>query len=282
MLADVVRYLACPKCGAELRDVGVAIRCENGHSFDVAHQGYVNLLPGDARPGTADTPEMVAAREAFLATGGYAPIAGALADAAHALVPEAPEAPGCVVDLGAGTGYYLARVLETLPGRAGVALDISKHAARRAARAHERVGAVVCDAWARLPLRDGAATLAINVFAPRNAEEIARVLRPAGILLVVTPTPRHLRELVEPLGLVDVDARKAERLEAAFGERFEALSSAEVEREIVLTAEQLEAVVAMGPSARHTTPEATRERIAALPKPTRATLSVTLGAYRKR
>ena len=63
---------------------------------------------------------------------------------------------GCVLDLGAGTGWYLARVLDRLPGRSGLALDLSRHALRRAARAHARIGAVAADAWGPLPVRDAA------------------------------------------------------------------------------------------------------------------------------
>src|SRR5688572_20694208 len=122
--------------------------------------------------------------------------------------------PGCILDLGAGTGWYLARVLERLPGRQGLALDLSKHALRRAARAHPRIGAVACDAWAPLPLRDGVAALVLSVFAPRDGAEIARVLRPGGALVVVTPTDRHLEPLVSKLGLLTVDERKEERIDA--------------------------------------------------------------------
>jgi len=87
----------------------------------------------------AVNPQAMARRQAC-----FAPIAAALADAAAASV--AGRSSGCVVDVGAGTGYYLAAVLARLPGHAGVALDLSKHALRVAARAHRRIGAVGCDA----------------------------------------------------------------------------------------------------------------------------------------
>ena len=90
-----------------------------------------------------------------------------------------PAAPGCIVDLGAGTGWYLARALERLRGTTGLALDVSKPALRRAARAHPSLAAVACDAWGPLPLRDGGVAAVLDIFAPRNAAEIARVLVPA-------------------------------------------------------------------------------------------------------
>lgn len=81
MLADIVEYLICPVCRADLRLDEGALRCADGHSFDVAKQGYVSLLVGSRPPGTADSAEMVAARAAFLDRGHYAPLAEAVADA---------------------------------------------------------------------------------------------------------------------------------------------------------------------------------------------------------
>lgn len=114
MLQDIERYLACPHCAQALTRHERALRCPAGHSFDLAKQGYVSLLAGDAHTGTGDTAEMVAARADFLAAGHYRPIADALAEAAADADPE-----GLVADLGAGTGHYLAHVLDALPGRAG-------------------------------------------------------------------------------------------------------------------------------------------------------------------
>jgi 23S rRNA (guanine745-N1)-methyltransferase len=274
VLDDVLHLLACPHCGEALARREGSAACANGHSFDVARSGYLSLLPGDARLGSADTAEMVAAREAFLAAGHFAPLADALAgEAQQALGGAAAGAPGCILDLGAGTGWYLARLLERLPDRDGLALDLSKHALRRAARAHPRIGAVACDVWRRLPVRDGAAALALNVFAPRNGPEIARVLAPGGALLTVTPTARHLAELVEAHGLLTVDERKEERLAAELGAHLDLERRAEHDWPLALSAEDVAGAVAMGPSARHVSME-DRSAVAL-----RATASVTISVY---
>ncbi|MFC1442162.1 putative RNA methyltransferase [Streptacidiphilus sp. N1-10] len=276
MLQDVVEYLVCPHCGQGLAagPGGGALRCPQRHTFDVARQGYVSLLPGDAHTGTGDTAAMVAARDAFLSAGHYAPVAEALAAAA-------PADARCVVDLGAGTGHYLAAVLDALPEAHGIALDISKFALRRAARSHPRAGAVVCDAWRPLPIRDDAADLVINVFAPRNGPELRRVLRLGGTLLTITPTPRHLAELVRELGLLGVDGRKEERLAATLGPYLESAGSSEHDFTLLLDHEAVRTVVGMGPSAWHTDPAALAERIAALPEPVPVTASVTLSRFTK-
>ena len=277
MLDDVLDLLCCPHCGASLTRHGRAVRCAAGHSFDIARQGYLSLLPGDARLGSADTAEMVAARERFLGAGHFEPLAGALsAEAARAL----EAAPGdAILDLGAGTGWYLARVLERAPGRSGLALDLSKHALRRAARAHDRIGAVAADAWGALPVREGAAALALSVFAPRNGAELARVLRPGGALIVVVPSDRHLIELIEPLGLVSVDERKRERLDAQLDPHLSPQGVSELEWTLELSRAGVRDIVAMGPSARHAKPAALEETIASLAEPVAVTASVEISLH---
>ncbi|MDH6705615.1 23S rRNA (guanine745-N1)-methyltransferase [Kitasatospora sp. MAA19] len=276
MLQDIEHYLACPLCAQDLTRHERALRCPAGHSFDLAKQGYVSLLAGDAHTGTGDTAEMVAARADFLAAGHYRPIVDALAEAAAAADPE-----GLVADLGAGTGHYLAHVLDALPGRVGAALDISKYALRRAAKAHPRIGAVVCDAWRPLPLRDASAGLMLNVFAPRNGPEIRRVLRPGATLLLVSPTARHLRELVDALGLLSVDEEKQRRIDEKLGPYLTPARQRQVEFTLRLGPEDVRTVVGMGPSAWHTDPDRLAAALADLPDPVEVTASVTVAAYRR-
>ncbi|MFD8087525.1 putative RNA methyltransferase [Kitasatospora sp. NPDC059722] len=276
MLQDIEPYLACPHCAQPLARHERSLRCPAGHSHDLAKQGYVSLLAGDAHTGTGDTADMVAARADFLAAGHYGPIADALAEAAASADPE-----GLVADLGAGTGHYLAHVLDALPGRPGAALDISKYALRRAAKAHPRIGAVVCDAWRPLPLLDGAAGLMLNVFAPRNGPEIRRVLRPGGTLLLVSPTPRHLRELVAGLGLLSVDEDKQRRIDEKLGPYLTPEGRREVEFTLRLGPQDVRTVVGMGPSAWHTDPERLAAALAGLPEPVEVTASVTVAVYRR-
>ncbi|MFI0412324.1 putative RNA methyltransferase [Actinomadura sp. 3N508] len=275
VLADVVQYLVCPVCGADLELADRGLLCPAGHTFDIARQGYANLLPGNARPGTADTPEMVRAREEFLSAGHFAIPADRLAWSV------ARVRPSFVVDAGAGTGHYLSRTLDRSPDAVGLALDISKHAARRAAKAHPRAGAVVADLWRPLPLRNGAADTIVNVFAPRNAAEFHRVLNDDGLLFTVTPSPRHLGPLVESLGLLSIDKRKTERTDAALAGYFKLDSRQELETEAVLTHEEIVTLVGMGPSAHHVPAEQLRERLVRLPDPLPAPLSFVLSTYRR-
>lgn len=273
MLDDIVRYLRCPVCERDLAAAAGALRCEAGHAHDIARGGYVDLTAGRKVP-SGDTAEMVAARERFLSGQWYAPVAAAVATAA------ADAGPGVVVDVGAGTGYYLAAVLDALPEHHGIALDSSKYALRRAARAHPRLGAAAADAWRRLPVASACAAAVVCVFAPRNGAEFARVLRDDGMLLLVTPTPRHLREAVADLGLLTVDERKPERVTQQLAPNFALAAQMEREATLPLPHEDLRALAEMGPHAFHTDREALARRIATLPEPYPVTMSVTVATYR--
>lgn len=282
MLTDVVDRLACPHCGRglELDDASspVVLRCESGHDFDVARQGYVSLRSGGPRGATGDSAEMVTARQAFLDAGHYAPLTAALA--AEVERAGAHRRLTCVLDVGAGTGHYLAAALNAAPGAVGVALDASKPAARRAAHCHPRVGSVLADAWRALPLGANTVSVALTVFAPRAPLELRRVLTADGTLVVATPTPRHLVELVESLDLLRVDERKPERLADAMAGTFVRGRHAVVEHTMVLDHAAVSALVEMGPSAWHRSAAERAERVRALPEPVLVTSSVQVSTYR--
>ncbi|MGV9365421.1 putative RNA methyltransferase [Amycolatopsis sp. NPDC003731] len=268
----VVAALRCSVCGDPIGAAGRTLRCGNRHSFDLARQGYVNLLHARIPAGTADTAPMVAARADFLASGAYEPLADELARVCAG-------AGGLVVDAGAGTGYYLARVLDGSEAF-GLALDVSAVALRRAARAHPRLGAAVWNLWEPWPVGDGVASVVLNVFAPRNGPEFHRVLRPGGLLVVAAPAPDHLRELGDLV--LAVDERKDERLDATLGEHFTRTGRTEVRREVELTPRQVRQAVEMGPAGFHLDRDGRRERLDALSESQVVTISFTVSTYRPR
>jgi 23S rRNA (guanine745-N1)-methyltransferase len=277
--ARAVAALACPVCAAPLAaepdDAG--LRCAAGHLFDRARQGQLSLLPPGQRPPVGDSAQMVADRVAFLEAGHYAGLTAALAEAVEA---DDDEAPRTLLDLGGGTGHHLAGVLDRLPDAVGVVLDSSRYAARRAARAHPRAMAVVADVWARLPIADRAVDRVLVVFAPRNGPEIARVLRPGGRLVVVTPAADHLTELIGPLGLLRVDPDKAARLAATLEPHLRPERTSSHRQQLLLDRSAVATLVGMGPHARHLGREAVQAAVAALPQPVPVTLSVDVGVYR--
>ncbi|GAA2291154.1 methyltransferase domain-containing protein [Glycomyces scopariae] len=284
MTLPALGALACPNCGQGLDQADRRLSCPDGHSFDLAKQGYAPLLAPGSNATTGDTADQVAAREDFLSSGAYDPLLAAVAAAA------ATDAPGVVVEPGCGTGHYLAAALAADPAREGVGLDTSKYALRRCAKrgapvegeprraagTQVRLAAVLADAWNRLPVRDAAAAAVLNVFAPRNADEIARVLHPRGALVVLTPRLDHLRELVDALDLLSVDPAKPQRTADQLGSLFEAERADEISYSIGLGHEAVRRIVGMGPSARHHGPAELDAAVAALPERVDVTVSATV------
>ena len=178
--------LRCPICMNALAREGKTLRCGSGHSFDVARQGYVNLLPvqhkHSLQPG--DTRKQVLARRAFLESGAYTPIVEEVCAAA------VKYAAGPVLDVGCGEGYYAAAVAKKLDAQL-VGLDISKEAVRCAA-AKYKDAQWICGTAAHLPIADESIGLLMSMFALTMPGEFARVLKEKGIFIQVLAAEDHL------------------------------------------------------------------------------------------
>lgn len=292
MLSHIVDILADPADGSALEGADDFSRLvsETGHSYDVAKQGYVTLAAGAGLKHHGDDAAMVTARETYLAMGHFAPFVEAVTgavqdsletqDAAQQAGLNEDTAPS-LLEVGAGTGYYLAHTLDSIEGARGVGLDISTHAAKHLAKSHERVGAVVADVWERLPLKDDSIHAISVVFAPRNPAEFQRVLAPGGEVIVLTPQSGHLDELREPLGILGVEEGKVERLYAqAEGFLKQAADPVDISFPIVLDKASIAAQVGMSPSARHISPEELAERMASLPQSLTVTAHARLDRLR--
>jgi 23S rRNA (guanine745-N1)-methyltransferase len=218
---------------------------------------------------------MIGARAEFLGAGHYAPLGDALAE----LSVKYSCGSGLVMEAGAGTGYYIAHALDGLPEAYGLAIDLSKYAARRAAKAHPRLDAVVADVREPLPLKDGSVGLVLNVFAPRPAAELRRVLATDGSLLVASPSYEHMIEIREPLGLLDVDPKKDVRMAHALDPYFTLRDERRVEWTMRLDRAAVMSLVLMGPSARHVKPDDLVSRMERLSWPVTVTTSVNLRVY---
>lgn len=204
--------LACPIDGVRLEFHGKQLDCENGHVFDIARQGYVNLLPvqhkRSKQPG--DSKEMVAARARFLDSGIYKPIADKLAEIAFAQVSDNKET--CFMDAGCGEGYYLDFVFNILKAKEGcndlsfVGLDISRDAIVRAAKRNKQITWLV-GTNRQPPLEPFSVDIITCVFGFQSFEGFGKVLRPGGKVILVEPGPEHLKELRQ---LIYADVRKTD------------------------------------------------------------------------
>ena len=184
----------CPVCGAVLTREARALRCPAGHSYDLAKEGYVNLLPANHRHSASpgDDREMVAARTRFLDGGWYAPLRERLCGLAEQVCGADP----VLLDAGCGEGYYTAALCEMLQRHGGrtAGVDLSKAAVKRAAKRCPSAEIAVSSVY-RLPVPDASVDLLVSCFSPLAAEEFARVLKPGGHFLYVVPGPKHLWEL---------------------------------------------------------------------------------------
>ncbi len=190
--------LCCPICSAPLTRGERAYTCPNGHCYDIAKEGYVNLLPANRKhardPG--DDKEMVAARTRFLDGGHYALLRDTLCEMIVACAPHA------LLDSGCGEGYYAAGVCAALrqriPDIRAAGVDLSRPALKKAARRDKGIEFAVASVY-HLPIADRAADLLLNCFSPLALDEFRRVLRPGGTCLYVVPGARHLWEMKQVL-----------------------------------------------------------------------------------
>ena len=284
-MESCVELLACPICGARLAPDGGALTCPTRHSYDVAREGYVNLLR-TRTPG--DTKEMLLARRRFLERGHYAPLSDAINGLVEAHLRDrgGETDGGSIADAGCGEGYYLGRLRPSLVAGAGgthrchLGLDASKDAVRLAAKRYKDAVFVVADIKARLPLVDGSVEVLLNVFAPRNPAEFARVTVAGGLLLVVIPAPDHLAELRSSLRLLEIEEKKEQRVVEALADGFHLGGSNALEYELPLDAEDVLSLVRMTPNYWHTPAET--ERAIRAREAYRARAAFSLLVFRRR
>ena len=279
MLSDAVRSLLCPVCRNSLTlfaaSGGSRLTCPQGHSFDAARQGYFNMLVGKGTVFEADTAAMVAARFDFLSKGHYRPLAEAVAELAR---PALRGPQPTVLDAGTGTGHYLHALLAAVPAGA-IGLDISKFALRRAARLNPDAVNLVSDVWQPLPVADAAVDVVTVVFAPRNAAEFARVLRPGGRLIVVTPRPGHLAEIADQAGMLGIEPAKEERLAGSLEGHFAAHSTRELDLELGLGPDDVGNLALMGPAGHHLDPAALEGLVGTLPPVTKVSARFRMSVF---
>lgn len=235
--------IACPLCRAPLQRAPKTWVCAARHSFDVANEGYVNLLPVQQKASKApgDSAESLAARRAFLGAGHYAPLRAAVSARLAALRPDT------LIDIGCGEGWYTSAFPDA--AREVIGVDIAKPAIRMAAKAY----ALSCPdiTWlvgsgASLPVDDGTVDAVTCLFTQLHVEEMHRVLRPGGHVLVVTPAADHLGALRRRLFDALVE-HQPDKFIAGFEPRFELVGREEIRTALSLDNGALRQLLAMTP-----------------------------------
>lgn len=189
-------HFQCPVCSHALFRKEKEYRCTQGHTFDLARQGHVNLLrPRDTGSGDpGDSREMLQSRQEFLNAGHYRIFSDKLNEIVLRDLPD----PCTILDAGCGEGYYtwrLKRSLEAVKRKAEIyGVDVSKRAVQYAAGRDKGIRFAVASTY-HLPVLAGSIDCLVCVFAPRDEGEFARVLKADGRLVVAAPGPRHLYSL---------------------------------------------------------------------------------------
>jgi 23S rRNA (guanine745-N1)-methyltransferase len=240
--------LSCQVCDLPLDRQDERYLCAQGHSFDLAREGYVNLLlsgqkasrdPGDSR-------DMVRSRRAFLEAGHYAPLADRVAGLVRRHLPGRH---AHILDAGCGEGYFLRRLRERLPSGASLwGIDISRWAVRMAAKASRDEGFAVASVH-RLPVQPGIVDIVLTVLSPRDFEQWRRILAPGAHLVVVVPGPGHLFGLRQLVYRSPVPHEAESKLDGGPG--FEAISEETVAHPLQLDRTALAHLVSMTPYLWH-------------------------------
>jgi len=190
----------CPVCNKGLKKEGKTFVCEQRHSYDISKEGYVNLLLANQKnskdPG--DSKEMIQNRTNFLEQGFYDPLAKKLNETIAEAVSKIPGAN--ILDLGCGEGFYTQKLEQYLTKNKNEfqlwGVDISKSAIQKAAKRDPHIYFCIGSNF-QLPYCNRSFDLIFSIFAPLDPQEIARILKPNGKIIVVRPGPTHLQELAE-------------------------------------------------------------------------------------
>ncbi len=223
----------CPICQEPLTLLNAqrAFRCTNNHFFDIAKQGYINLLSSNQKksklPG--DSKVMVSARRLFLQRGHYAKIS----DKLSTLIIEDAEkkttdVPYTILDLGCGEGYYTGQLMSALSDAEHYGIDISKEAVKCASATSKKASWIVGTNY-HLPFKSDSFDCIFSVFSPVLASECSRVLKKGGIFLRILPATRHLieiRDIIYPETILSEDSEKAQEQEGFSHIRTESITYA--------------------------------------------------------
>jgi len=246
----------CPICQTPLlqRLPAQYHECANNHHFDIAKEGYVNLLPAQHKkskePG--DSKDMMRARRNFLEAGFYQPLAQAITNIIDQHLANTPKPR--ILDMGCGEGYY-SRQIAALTQHNALnlhGLDIAKNAILAAAKRQPAAHFIVASSE-RMPYSDDYFNLLLRVYAPSNDNEIKRLLKTKGYLLTVTPGPRHLWQLKE---FIYQDTKEHDT-QAPLPKGFANIESQRISYKITPDQEQRMALLQMTPFAWRATEAAT-------------------------
>lgn len=233
----------CPICGETFASTEkFGIRCYHNHTFDLARNGYLNLLVGKGNSQYGK--DLFSARREIFSAGVYDPLILEVASLIKGLSLQAP----LVLDAGCGEGSLLARLAGIVEMARFVGIDISRDGIQLAAAQHEPVMWCVAD-LAKLPISNASTDVVLNVLSPANYDEFHRVLKRGGVVIKVIPGGDYLREI--RLRLKGATPYSNQGVLANLEANMEILGRSFLRYEVPVTRELWRAMVEMTPLTRH-------------------------------
>lgn len=229
--------LICPICKEELSKQVKQLKCDNNHSFDIAKQGYTNLLVRQSSKIKGDSKEMLQAREYIQNKGFYQELSDAIIDSISPYKKEA------LLDIGCGIGYYTSNIEKTYNNQI-IGIDIAKDALKIASRTNKEITYIVASN-SELPVKDQSIDMVVNIFSPIYEEEAVRVLKNDGVIVVVSPNENHLIEMKEVI--YDSIIKKDEHRNLLHHSSITLLESKDIEYIKTVQKEELEKLFLMTP-----------------------------------
>lgn len=190
-MSDII----CPVCGNILKNHNNRYQCDNNHCFDIAREGYVNLITGKRKSGDrmGDNKDMALSRKRFLEKGYFSP----LKDEIIKVIKEQGKDDPVVCDICCGEGWYSDEIIKEVPCRM-YCFDLSKEMVRLAAKRKNGATCFVAN-LSRIPLRDACTDIGFHLFAPFHEKEFSRIIKDNGIILTAVAGENHLYEIKEIL-----------------------------------------------------------------------------------
>lgn len=275
--------LTCPICGENLQKESESkvYKCEQNHSYDIAKQGYVNLLISNMKrsknPG--DSKDMVLARVDFLRRGFYKKISHKINEVICEYFKDSEEKIN-VLDVGCGEGYYLTNLKEAIKINNIEAdfygMDVSKEAVKYASRSEKECLFVVGNNY-HIPAKDNSVDCILSVFSPIDIDEINRVLKKDGIFVRVLPRTNHLIELRNIIySVVNLN----EKVYKPDSEKDDYIKEVNVTYDLDLNNEEFTSLLKMTPHYWKSTPE-NKEKLEEY-KDLSITVDMRIGVFRKK
>ncbi|MET3682756.1 23S rRNA (guanine745-N1)-methyltransferase [Alkalibacillus flavidus] len=177
----------CPLCHQQLSmEDNARLTCSDGHAFDLAKQGYLNMAQQSHASIYDKT--LFDARQRLNQAGFYEPLIDAISQVL------ANTSINVMLDAGSGEGSHLHALQQHLDAALAIGIDLAKDGVQYAAKSYDNAQWIVAD-LANIPLQNESVDVLLNILSPSNYSEFERVLKDDGLVVKVVPNSDYLKEI---------------------------------------------------------------------------------------